>query len=204
MVGTGETRKTYIARVAGNFGEKLASDRRQPGSSEKAAELGASEHASPESGEGNIVPAVPDIDGSTTVRDEGETSTVSRVELTGKPLANVDKPGELWWRYEHGTEGEATVESSSGSAALTGATTDGIKFEETAKGGAISRGGVAGNGVDSGSEAGRGLTDGDRRVGEARVRVNCPIRVLNPKDGVYECHAEGKEAQTVREQGRCF
>lgn len=98
-------------------------------------------------------------------------------DATSKPSDTAD---ELWWRYESPSH-EAVDAVGDG----TGSGSGGVGEAQE------------GDGVRESSDSGKGCSSKDRRRVEVAVRVNCPIRVLDPKDGVYECHAEGKEAQTV-------
>lgn len=92
----------------------------------------------------------------------------------------MDGTGELWWRYE--ALGEGVVKDRTRNRAIYTARANG----ETGSG----CGGAA-----EGLSSERGSSGGTEE--EVMVRVNCPIRVLDPKHGVYECHPQGKEAQTV-------
>lgn len=95
-----------------------------------------------------------------------------------------DNAVKLWWRHE------------SSFHEVVKAVGDGIKCGSGVMGGAQEGGGV-GDGVEETSDVGKECSTKNGQRRETVVRVNCPIRVLDPKDGVYECHPEGKEAQTV-------
>lgn len=110
-----------------------------------------------------------------------EPSTAVSPTEPGSTAVVVDGKGELWWRYE--SLGEGVVKDR---------TRDRVSAAGV-KGGAGSGCGEAAEGLPS-ERDGRGGTEED-----LMVRVNCPIRVLDPKHGVYECHPLGKEAQTVGE-----
>lgn len=111
-------------------------------------------------------------------RDGSEQSPVSpKPESTATV---VNGTGGLWWRYESLGEGV-------------------VKDRMRNRASASRQNGVTGSGCDGAADglaperSGGGGTEGD----EVMMRVNCPIRVLDPKHGVYECHPLGKEAQTV-------
>lgn len=115
------------------------------------------------------------------VADETELSQSSKLGAGGVLPEVADTPGELWWRYEPPpVDGGAADRTKNGNSAVAGGTSEGGGLQSTDNGeeGCLSREG-------SGSKE------------EVTVRVNCAIRVLDPKDGVYECHPDGKEAQTV-------
>lgn len=141
--GTGATRKTYLARVSGKFGDNFPRQHQQPGS-----------------------PPTP--------------------SALGQPIAGTTHDaGGLWWRYEPLRKGAEPRDSVAEDDVGKGTAGEGDEAVVQDMGG---RG--AGRGR-------RGWTGAEGTAAAYAVRVNCPIRVLDPKDGVYECHAEGKEAQTV-------
>lgn len=107
--------------------------------------------------------------------------------------ASGDGAGELWWRYEPLETGKGAEERRFRSKnQLEGAGVAVAPQEMVLEQGSRSAKG------DGGGVGSRAVEEaGKSAPGKYAVRVNCPIRVLDPKDGVYECHAEGKEAQTV-------
>lgn len=94
-----------------------------------------------------------------------------------------DQAGELWWRYE-----------PPGKSVVQGPTRQDVPAES------LNEGTVEVSPSGSSTVDGEGCPSrGDRTggAGGVTVRVNCPISVVDPKDGVYGCHPDGKEAQTV-------
>ena len=92
----------------------------------------------------------------------------------------MDGTGELWWRYESLGEGVVKDRTRDRTSAARSDAETGSGCGEEAEGVAQERDGSGGTEEE-----------------EVMVRVNCPIRVLDPKHGIYECHPLGKEAQTV-------
>eukprot|EP00903_Cladosiphon_okamuranus_P019106 g17580.t1 len=170
QIGSGATRKTYLARVSGDFGQRLSVDRRQPGSPPSPAEAAAAASSAPAN------------DGSSSLPSEtGDSIEPSPVSYTsGSTAAVVDGTGELWWRYE--PLGEGVVKDP----------TRNRLRASSENGETRSDGGRAAKELTS-DRGGSWRTGGD----QVMVRVNCPIRALDPKHGVYECHPLGKEAQTA-------
>ncbi|CAN0565089.1 unnamed protein product, partial [Ectocarpus sp. 12 AP-2014] len=180
QIGSGGTRKTYLARVSGDFGQRLPLDRRKHGSPSSSAAAAAAARAG---GGGDTSPSPPEVTADTPPEeggnpsegggtgDERETSPVVSSEDSG-PAAD-----ELWWRYE--SLGEGVVKGRLRSSGVVNGEEGGLAESSASPGG-------VGSGCGAGGEK-KGVT----------VRVNCPIRVLDPKHGVYECHPSGKEAQTV-------
>lgn len=122
-----------------------------------------------------------------TVPISGALSTASAGGADAAESATsevLDNAGNLWWRHE--SSFHEVVE----------AVGDGIKCGSGVVGAAQEGGGV-GDGVAESSDVGKECSTKNGQRQETVVRVNCPIRVLDPKDGVYECHPDGKEAQTV-------
>ncbi|CAM9564162.1 unnamed protein product, partial [Ectocarpus sp. 13 AM-2016] len=182
QIGSGGTRKTYLARVSGDFGQRLPLDRRKHGSPSSSAAAAAAARAG---GGGDTSPSPPEVTADTPPEeggnpsegggtgDERETSPVVSSE-GGGPGPAAD---ELWWRYE--SLGEGVVKGRLRSSGVVNGEEGGLAESSASPGGVGSGGGAGGEK--------EGVT----------VRVNCPIRVLDPKHGVYECHPSGKEAQTV-------
>eukprot|EP00752_Nemacystus_decipiens_P001362 g1351.t1 len=139
QIGSGATRKTYLARVSGDFGRRLPVDRRQSGSPASPAET-----------------------------ESEDTAAV------------VDETGEMWWRYE--SLGEGVIKDRT--------------RDRTSANGANGEVGGGCGGAAEGAASERGGS-GSIEEEEVMVRVNCPIRVVDYKHGVYECHPLGKEAQTA-------
>lgn len=208
--------------MSGDFGRRLPLDRRQPGTPASPAAAAAAAAASSGRENGATPSSLPleesvDLpenggkpadDGSTT---RGDVNTDSKASLVSPQAKKSDggavvkdgATGELWWRYEHLGEGvvvkgKGRAETRSGaSGPATGASASrkteegGVGVEKTS---AASLGEAATTEETSAVGSGGG---GGRTEEEVMVRVNCPIRVLDPKHGVYQCHPLGKEAQTV-------
>ncbi|CAN0254048.1 unnamed protein product [Ectocarpus fasciculatus] len=183
QIGSGRTRKTYLARVAGDFGQRLPLDRRKQGSPSSLAAAAAAAAAAARAGGGDGLSPSPSEGTADTPPKEGgnpsggggtgDESNTSPVVSSGGggPVAD-----ELWWRYE--SLGEGIVGGRLRSSSAVGGEKGGLAESNG------SPGGVGGGGAGGEKE-------------RVTVRVNCPIRVLDPKHGVYECHPLGKEAQTV-------
>lgn len=178
--GSGKTRKTYLARVRGDFGLKLPAGSRQEGSP-NTAEAGTD---------------APLLSGGVTSSDEGGSaaSTAMGTDSTTLPVSSAsgelskepDKAGELWWRYEPPGKGVVQDPARRDSGVVAAENPDEEAVEDSTAGSST----MDGKGCPS-----RGDSCGE--VGGVTVRVNCPISVVDPKDGVYGCIPGGKEAQTV-------
>ncbi len=123
--------------------------------------------------------------------DAGGASPVVAATSTGGTAVaggegEAEGKEELWWRYEPLGAGVVKDRTPSGGSALAGA-------EAKAEGCNGSVGAAAG--IASSVNGDGGSRENGAEV--VTVRVNCPIRVLDHKHGVYECHPLGKEAQTV-------
>ena len=109
---------------------------------------------------------------------------VSESSASGEVLKAPDKPGELWWRYDPPRKGVVQDPTRRDNGIIAAKSPDeGAVEDSTARSSTLD------------GEKSKGDSSGG--VGGVTVRVNCPIRVLDAKDGVYECHPDGKEAQTV-------
>lgn len=133
------------------------------------------ENDSPTTGtEGNAV--ISSVEGESTI------PSASKPDNGGTPSEEVaDATGELWWKFELPGEEVVRVREISDGAAAAGGQSNGEPPGSCAESGVVSC----------------PLRHGGEKTEGVTVRVNCPIRVLNHKDGVYHCHPEGKEAQTV-------
>lgn len=111
---------------------------------------------------------------------------VSELSASGEISKIPDKAGELWWRYE--PPGKRVVQDPTrrDNGVVPAKSPDEEAVEDSTAGSST----MDGEGCPS-----RGGSSGG--VGGVTVRVNCPISVVDPKDGVYGCHPDGKEAQTV-------
>ncbi|CAM9594236.1 unnamed protein product, partial [Choristocarpus tenellus] len=138
QIGAGSTRKLYLARVCGDFGKQLPSDRCWSG------------------GSANTLPGVATLGGNT-------------VESRGKEGKGNCKGQE-----------RASGAVSSEVLLLTGKARSGGAHKEDLSG-------MWWKQVDGAGEGGTSPS----------FLVNCPIGVVDPKDGVYECSRNGKVSQTV-------
>lgn len=222
--GSGRTRKTYLARVSGDFGERLPVDRRQPGSPSSPAAAAAAASSGRANGgspstlpmEGGVglpevggKPADPGTQAAGDTNDDSETSPAEKND--GGVVVKDAAAGDLWWRYEYLGEGVVVKEGkgravgrigASGPAAAgasaTGDTAEGgACVEKTAEATVGEASAAAAERLSSGSGGSGGGGGCGGMKEEVMVRVNCPIRVLDHKNGVYECNPLGKEAQTV-------
>lgn len=118
-----------------------------------------------------------------------DSKPVPAAESRGGEVSKVqDKLDELWWRYEPPKKGLVQDSSTRDNGDDTAKTSDGEAVEDsTARSSFV------------GGEACPQKGDSAGGVEGVAIRVNCPILVVDPKDGVYGCHPDGKEAQTVSE-----
>lgn len=181
-IGSGKTRKTYLARVRGDFGLKLPAGSRQEGSP-NTAESGTD---APLSSGGVISPDEGGSAASTATGADSEPLPASESSAGGELLRARDKPDELWWRYEPSRKDLFQDPTRRDNDIVTAKNTDEGAVEDSTAGTST----VGGEGFPQRGGSNEG-------VGGVAIRVNCPIRVMDPKDGVYGCHPDGKEAQTV-------
>lgn len=104
-----------------------------------------------------------------------------------------DESQSLWWRYEP----LASLEEMQGGQSLEQVTLSRATEPQVKQSQDSVRSGEGDTNKAMDQECDEIKEGGHNATFAMAVRVNCPIRVLDPKDGVYECHAEGKEAQTV-------
>lgn len=133
----------------------------------------------------------------------------AQVQVAGDRQDGVVGSGRLWWAYEPVASaggsipgGQLPRESLHRAAVLP------VPVAETSTGPGGEGDARAGAGGSHDRDASQSRDGPGSRNGAMEglecwassmvVRVQCPIRVVDHKDGVYECHAEGKEAQTVR------
>lgn len=181
--GSGKTRKTYLARVRGDFGLKLPAGSRQEGSPNTAAEAGTDapllSGGVTSSDEGGIA-------ASTAMGTDSKTLPLSESSASGELSKAPDKADELWWRYEPPGKGVVQDPARRDNGDVAAEHPDKEAVEDSTTGSST---------MDGEACSSRGDSCGG--VGGVTVRVSCPISVVDPKDGVYGCITGGKEAQTV-------
>ncbi|CAM9165534.1 unnamed protein product [Phaeothamnion confervicola] len=89
-----------------------------------------------------------------------------------------------WWAFE----------DDNGSAS---ATNDGCGSSEGGASSNNSDGGASSNNSDGGASSNNSGGGGSNSSGARAVRVCCPIGCVSARDGVYECHPDGKPSETV-------